>query len=450
MPNYIANYEKIFYLTNDLVFYESIMQGKSEPYPKHLDIVKKYMNIFPHKNKTYIDIGTHIGTTIIPYSRLFEKVVGYEPYPGNYKFALHNINLNAIQNATIHSYGLLHEECNGSMKMHTGNNSGCYFFSPNEGGNIQCKKLDDVSENINIDFIKIDVHGSELLVLQGAKETILKWKPLIQIEINIHAKNIYGIENKDTIAFLLNIGYRYFDNSDEFNPFFYFPNVTLSISPKTIYTFWNGKEELSENRKRNLDLLQKISQCNIVTIYETDISKYILNTEPLHPAFMYLSATHKSDYLRTYFLHFYGGGYSDIKKTRDEWITSFNVLENSGENIFGCGYPEIGESCVANVLVTSEWRKLIGNGAYIFKPNTEFTQQWYTEMIQLLDKKLENLRDYYVKNNGKVHPQAQFNSEDEYPIGWNEMLGRIFHPIVFKYHKNILNMLPISEFFNYR
>ena len=81
-------------------------------------------------------------------------------------------------------------------------------------------------------------------------------------------------------------------------------------------------------------------------------------------------------------------------------VPSFNVLENSGEDIFGCGYPEIGESGVANVLVASEWRQLIGNGAYIFKPNTEFTQQWYNEMIQLLDEKLEDLRDYYVKNNG--------------------------------------------------
>lgn len=456
MPNFIAKYDNINYLTNDRVFYESIMKGHSEPYPKHLAIVKKYLKMFPNKNKTYIDVGTHIGSTIIPYSRLFEKAIGFEPHSENYKFATHNIRLNSVHNVTIHPYGLFNEECKGTMKMHTGNNSGCYYFSRNvdgkEEGNIICNTLDNVIENTtNIDFIKIDVHGSELFVLQGAKEILLKWKPLIQIETNIHAKNIYGIENKDTIQFLMEFGYRYFDN-DLLNPFFYFPNITLSISPKKIYTFWNGKSELSENRIRNLMLLKNISQCNVGIIYEKDIANYILTAEPLHPAFTFLSATHKADYLRTYFLHFYGGGYSDIKKTNDEWISAFNIVENSGENIYGCGYPEIGESGVANPLVASEWEKLIGNGAYIFKPNTAFTQEWYNEMKNVLDTKHELLREYYVANNGNIHPQAQYNPDEpnNYPIEWNEMLGRIFHRIVFKYHPNILQILPISEFNNYR
>ena len=41
--NFVAKYDNFCYLTNDPVFYEGINHGHSEPYPKHLDIVKKYL-----------------------------------------------------------------------------------------------------------------------------------------------------------------------------------------------------------------------------------------------------------------------------------------------------------------------------------------------------------------------------------------------------------------------
>ena len=447
---YIAKYDDFYYLTSDSVFYESINHGNSEPYPKHLDIVKKYLKMFPHKNRTYIDVGSHIGSTIMPYSRLFETVIGFEPQSENYQFTKHNIRLNSVKNATIYPYGLFNAECTGTMKMNIGNNSGCYYFceEKEEKGESECKRLDDVINHVeSIDFIKIDTHGSEFFVLEGARETILKWKPLIQIETNIHSKNLYNIEKHYTINYLLDLGYAFFDN-DGLNPFFYFPNKTLAISPKTIYTFWNGNAPLSENRNYNLQQLSIISQCNVHFILEKDISEYILSTEPLHPAFQYLSATHKADYLRTYFLHFYGGGYSDIKNSTGSWEKIFEEIDNSGEDILGCGYPEIGEYGVADPSLQSEWQKLIGNCAYIFKPNTVFTKEWYSTMMKLLDTKIEVLRDFFVANSGNIHPQASM--EDGYPIGWNEMLGRIFHPLVYKYHTRILQKLPCPEFVNYR
>lgn len=36
---------------------------------------------------------------------------------------------------------------------------------------------------------------------------------------------------------------------------------------------------------------------------------------PLHPSFDHLSTIHRSDYLRCYFMHVHGGGYTDIKQS---------------------------------------------------------------------------------------------------------------------------------------
>ena len=69
-------------------------------------------------------------------------------------------------------------------------------------------------------------------------------------------------------------------------------------------------------------------------------------------------------------------------------------------------------------------------------------------MIALLDTRLERLQRFPA-----THPQEQGkNSEDYkgYPIEWNEMLGRIFHKVAYKYKQHLMNNLPISIFSNYR
>ena len=81
----------------------------------------------------------------------------------------------------------------------------------------------------------------------------------------------------------------------------------------TIYCFWTGNNEMSDNRIECLENLKNVSECNVLLITKYNLSNYILSDVPLHPAFQYLSETHKADYLRTYFMHFYGGG---IKKLR--------------------------------------------------------------------------------------------------------------------------------------
>lgn len=211
----------------------------------------------------------------------------------------------------------------------------------------------------------------------------------------------------------------------------------------TIYCFWTGNNEMSDNRIECLENLKNVSECNVLLITKYNLSDYILSDVPLHPAFQYLSETHKADYLRTYFMHFYGGGYSDIKKTTGSWIPSFNALK-CNDNYWICGYKEINGG-VAYEPHSDKWELLIGNGAYICKPQTLLTKEWYNSMLALLDIKLELL-----KINPSTHPQDSSESGTGYPIGWNEMLGRIFHNISYKYKEHILNTLPISIFNNYR
>jgi len=209
-----------------------------------------------------------------------------------------------------------------------------------------------------------------------------------------------------------------------------------------IYCFWTGDNVMTLSRLECLQQLKETSQCNVILVTKQTLPQYILTDHPLHPSYEYLSETHKADYLRTYFMNFHGGGYSDIKKTTGSWIQSFDDLNKSDSWI--CGYKEI-YGGVAYDPVYYKWEELVGNCAYICKPQTPLTIEWYNTMIQLLDTKLEELK----KNPSTSYSDAK-ESGSGYPIEWNEMLGRIFHKISYQYKERLLNTLPISIFHSYR
>ena len=217
---------------------------------------------------------------------------------------------------------------------------------------------------------------------------------------------------------------------------------TIKLQDNVIYCFWTGTNLMSHQRELCLQGLVRNCGVKVVFIKGDDYKQYILPEHPLHPAYEYLSETHKSDYLRTYLMNFYGGGYSDIKRTTAPWNKSFEELYSSDKWI--CGYRDFQEG-IAYKPFADKWRDLVGNGAYICKANTPLTNEWYSEMISLLDTKLEQL-----KANPATFPQDCSEKGTGYPIGWNEMLGRIFHKVCYKYKERLMNTLPESVFENYR
>lgn len=245
-----------------------------------------------------------------------------------------------------------------------------------------------------------------------------------------------------------------------------------------IYCFWLNEGQMSDNRKLSLENLINVTKCDVVFITKDNLNKYILPNYPLHEGFEYLSEIQQSDYLRCYFMHHYGGGYSDIKKTNGSWIECFDELNNNN-NIYGIGYSELEygvailESCTISPLncklgldfstnedftkwdsihIKNNWSKLIGNGAFMFKKNTEFTNEWWNILNERMDIYLPilklNPKQWSRDSFGKINKCT--GEPSKYPIAWAAIQGLIFHPICLKYSNNILNTLHNPICTNYK
>ncbi|NEI02411.1 hypothetical protein [Rhizobium leguminosarum] len=211
---------------------------------------------------------------------------------------------------------------------------------------------------------------------------------------------------------------------------------------RQIFAFWTGDNQMSANRLSALASMHASCECPVIFLSSRNIRSRELPEAPFHAAYDFLSDTHKADYLRCYFMHHYGGGYSDIKRTTKSWASAFDSFNDPLIN--AAGYREIDADSVAPVggeletRLRRHYRNLMGNGAYVFRPRTIFTQKWYDATHLLLDTKLAELAIHTAR-----HPRDFQGAElspgcfSQYPLKWTEMLGNIFHPIAYEFRRHV-------------
>ena len=131
-----------------------------------------------------LDIGAHVGIWTKRLSRDFSQVLCFEPLQRHIE--CHKKNCEDLNNVTLYECALSNVETNSIMTTRDFNSGMSSLlerkFKDKDTVIVKTKTLD--SFNLpKVDFMKIDVEGYEAQVLSGAKETIIKWKPKIYIEI---------------------------------------------------------------------------------------------------------------------------------------------------------------------------------------------------------------------------------------------------------------------------
>ena len=119
-----------------------------------------------------LDIGSNIGQWTRPLSKKFESVVCFEPNPNFRECFEKNIQ---EKNVLLWPYGLSDKEHKAKQDFNS-------TVLQQEDGDIDCRTLDSFGLT-NVDFVKIDVDGFEIPLLTGARETLSKNDPVINIEM---------------------------------------------------------------------------------------------------------------------------------------------------------------------------------------------------------------------------------------------------------------------------
>jgi FkbM family methyltransferase len=157
------------------------------------------------KGSVVLDIGAHVGY----YSLLAAVLVGrdglvyaFEPIPRNLNFLKRHSEMNKFNNIKILDIAVSDHQ--GMIHFEEGSHSTMGHISSSGKIQVATNSLDNLVSQKTIiapDFIKIDVEGAELSVLQGGKELLVEKQPTIFLAT--HGPDIH----RQCCDFLASLGY---------------------------------------------------------------------------------------------------------------------------------------------------------------------------------------------------------------------------------------------------
>ena len=209
--------------------------------------------IYPNARRI-IDVGGNVGNNTIAYSEWAQYVESFEPTPTTLimleanldiaqKSNLHGIywkgsdidgaidrdpdarvgwynykgiaqSMNLVAQTTIHKAAATNRN-DGFIQIqdhwdHGGHNFTVYdpkqIKKPEAVVNVPCRTIDSYNFT-DVDAIKIDVEGSELMVIEGAQDTIARCRPAVQVEIVPKQCKLYGYDPQALYDFFKPLDY---------------------------------------------------------------------------------------------------------------------------------------------------------------------------------------------------------------------------------------------------
>ena len=192
---------------NDIVFH---YPNSSRRYKVNFDLEWKYIETgyfeeaecvtrlqkIVKPGDTIIDVGANVGRYTLLFSEMVGsngKVIGFEPDPMNFQVLRENMELNKITNAKLEEEYVTDGKGTVILSNELLGSSGSSMLSCNAATQdlihqvkVDSTSLDEYCQENNIlpDGIKVDVEGSEWLVLKGAGQTIKSCKRWILLEFH--------------------------------------------------------------------------------------------------------------------------------------------------------------------------------------------------------------------------------------------------------------------------
>ena len=203
-------------IENDLIGSFMLRHGFWE---KHLyDIYTKFIT----SESIIIDAGANVGFHTIHFAKSGKQVYAFEPQSVIFNLLSTNILLNGVSDKVKqYRLGLSDKETKLYMESeskHMQTDVVCNFGGRgltkdlSDSEEVNLIKWDDEFSHINkVDFIKMDIQGSEIFALKGMENILIKNKPWMMLE------NYDNENDKPVIDYLLSLGYTIYRPMSHFN-----------------------------------------------------------------------------------------------------------------------------------------------------------------------------------------------------------------------------------------
>jgi FkbM family methyltransferase len=189
------------------------------PWEPHFREIIKLINTGDY----VVDAGANFGYNAVMMGKKLGPdgvLIAFEPQKIIYQQLNGNIILNNIFNSYTFNTALSNksgEEIHMNVVNYNSEWVNIGDTSVGHGGEkVSTLALDDLELLSNFNFLKLDVQGYELFVLEGGINVIRKFMPYIFIEVEPHQLDKFHKQEIDIFNFLKNIGYEVYNINNEY------------------------------------------------------------------------------------------------------------------------------------------------------------------------------------------------------------------------------------------
>lgn len=189
--------------------------------PEVIETARRYIE----KGTAVLDLGANFGQMSIEFSKLVGengKVYSFEAQNFVFNFLKRNIEANNCKNVTLFENAVFnnagaslyfppHDFSETSAFKGAPYSGLALIANPKEGTEVKTITIDSLNIEMPVSFIKVDVQGADLPAMQGARNTILKYKPAIIFEYEQLVQKDFNTSFNDYAEFVSSINYKFVD-----------------------------------------------------------------------------------------------------------------------------------------------------------------------------------------------------------------------------------------------
>ena len=229
--------------TKDIIGWCIFFFGEYEKGTNH--VLAEYVK----KGHVVLELGANLGSETLIVSRLVGSeghVYGFEPNPYTFKRLQRNIEINGISNVDIYELAIGENNTEIYFNIYPENSSNPgmsskYVENPcTKKINVKQVTIDSFMQQHNItklDFLKLDIQGAEIDALNGARNTIAKYRPIIFAEAYSEEQVAHN-HTQQMYDMLMAYGYKIFLIED---------NNLISLASGPVDGNWLAKQDRPRN-----------------------------------------------------------------------------------------------------------------------------------------------------------------------------------------------------------